>query len=62
MEAQLVSRDARDSSRTAAPLARADDAVLVDTTALDPDAVLAHILAVLGARGTEDGSVGGGPG
>jgi cytidylate kinase len=49
VEAEMVSRDARDSSRTAAPLARADDAVLVDTTALGPDEVLAHILAVLGA-------------
>lgn len=48
VQAELVSRDARDSSRAAAPLARADDAVLVDTTALDPDEVLALMLRVLG--------------
>lgn len=47
VQAELVSRDARDSSRAAAPLARADDAVLVDTTALDPDEVLALMLRVL---------------
>jgi cytidylate kinase len=48
VEAELVSRDARDSSRATAPLARAADAVLVDTTALDPDEVLAFMLGVLG--------------
>jgi cytidylate kinase len=50
--ADLVTRDARDSSRAAAPLARAADAVLVDTTALGPDEVLALMLGVLaGQRG-----------
>lgn len=47
VQAELVSRDTRDSSRAAAPLARADDAVLVDTTALDPDEVLALMLRAL---------------
>lgn len=47
VQAELVSRDARDTSRAAAPLAMADDAVLVDTTDLDPDAVLALMLEVL---------------
>lgn len=47
VQAELVSRDARDSSRAAAPLARAADAVLVDTTLLGPDEVLALMLAVL---------------
>lgn len=50
VQAELVSRDTRDSSRAAAPLARADDAVLVDTTALDPDEVLALMLRALAAR------------
>lgn len=40
VEAELQSRDARDSARAAAPLARADDAVVIDTTKLDPDGVL----------------------
>jgi cytidylate kinase len=48
VKAELVSRDARDSSRAAAPLARAEDAVLVDTTALGPDEVLALMLRALG--------------
>jgi CMP/dCMP kinase len=50
VQAELVSRDARDSSRATAPLARAADAVLVDTTARGPDEVLALMLEVL-ARG-----------
>lgn len=51
VQAELSSRDARDSGRAAAPLARADDAVLVDTTALSPEGVLDLILEVLkGAR------------
>lgn len=47
VQAELVSRDARDSNRAAAPLARAEDAVLVDTTALGPDEVLALMLRAL---------------
>jgi CMP/dCMP kinase len=35
----LMERDARDSERRAAPLAAAPDAIVIDTTALDPDAV-----------------------
>jgi CMP/dCMP kinase len=34
----IEARDARDASRAAAPLRMADDAVRLDTTALDPDA------------------------
>jgi cytidylate kinase len=48
VQAELVSRDARDSGRAAAPLARAADAVVVDTTSLDPDEVLALMLRALG--------------
>ena len=48
VEAELRSRDARDSERAAAPLARAEDAVLIDTTALDPAGVLALMLERLG--------------
>ncbi|MCA9651738.1 MAG: (d)CMP kinase [Myxococcales bacterium] len=44
VRADLESRDARDSTRSAAPLARADDAVVIDTTALDPQGVLDLIL------------------
>ncbi len=48
VQAQLQSRDARDSSRQTAPLAQAEDATRIDTTSLDADEVLAVILGHLG--------------
>jgi cytidylate kinase len=39
---ELTQRDERDARRRAAPLTAAPDAVIIDTTALDPDAVLAR--------------------
>ena len=51
--ATLAARDMRDAERAAAPLLPAADAVVLDTTALDPDAVFAAAMtAVLGARHT----------
>lgn len=48
----LNRRDARDSSRSTAPLKAADDAVVIDTTALDADAAFkAAIAAVERVRG-----------
>lgn len=47
VRADLKSRDARDSGRAAAPLAQAEDAVLIDTTALDPQGVLDLILRTI---------------
>lgn len=44
----MRTRDTRDSSRAAAPLRRAEDAIEIDSTALDADAVLAVILRHLG--------------
>jgi cytidylate kinase len=38
-------RDKNDSSRSLAPLKKADDAVLIDTTSLDIDAVVALVLS-----------------
>ncbi|HYZ61862.1 MAG TPA: (d)CMP kinase, partial [Acetobacteraceae bacterium] len=38
VEAEMRARDARDSLRGTAPLRQAEDAVLLDTTSLDPDA------------------------
>lgn len=50
---QLRERDARDSSRALAPLKRADDAIVVDSTALDIPAVInaikQHVLAAANA-------------
>jgi len=45
MQADMARRDKLDSSRAASPLAQADDAVLLDTTALDKDGVVAAVLA-----------------
>lgn len=46
----VAERDARDSTREAAPLRQADDAVIIDTTQLSLDDVVADILARI-ARG-----------
>ena len=47
--ADIHARDERDSGRSAAPLRRADDAVLLDTSAMDRDAAIAAALAIVGA-------------
>ncbi|GAB4070056.1 (d)CMP kinase [Ancylobacter sonchi] len=46
----ILKRDQRDSSRSAAPLVRADDAVLLDNTALDKHESIARALAIAAAR------------
>jgi CMP/dCMP kinase len=46
-QADLVRRDTFDSTRTASPLRRADDAIEVDTTGLDVDAVVARLVELL---------------
>jgi cytidylate kinase len=43
-------RDARDSDRSTAPLKPAQDAVLIDTSALDIDAAVAAAIAAIDAR------------
>jgi cytidylate kinase len=43
-EADLARRDAADSTRAASPLTQAPDAVVIDSTALDADAVIARVL------------------
>jgi cytidylate kinase len=47
VEAEMKRRDQRDSSRETAPLQRADDAVLVDSSELDIGQVVARILAAI---------------
>ncbi|PIW30109.1 MAG: cytidylate kinase [Rhodobacterales bacterium CG15_BIG_FIL_POST_REV_8_21_14_020_59_13] len=44
---QLAERDRRDSSRETAPLMRAEDAVLLDTTHLSIDATLAEAVRII---------------
>lgn len=45
----LEERDLRDSTREAAPLAQAEDAVRVDTSQMDPGAVVEHLLSLIEA-------------
>jgi cytidylate kinase len=52
IEASIATRDQYDSTRVDSPLREADGAVLVDTTGLGIDAVLAHILGLLAGGGT----------
>lgn len=49
VEADIVLRDQRDSSRETAPLARAADAVLIDSSELEVGAVVEQMLARIGA-------------
>ncbi len=46
----IAARDEQDRARAAAPLRPAADAVLLDTTALDPDSAFAAALAIVRAR------------
>lgn len=49
-KADILARDDRDSNRATAPLRRAPDAVEIDSSALGPDEVVAHMAAVVAAR------------
>jgi cytidylate kinase len=48
----LIQRDAADSSRKTSPLAKADDAVEVDTTELTLDEVIEHVVALVEEKRT----------
>lgn len=47
---QIAARDRQDEEREASPLAKADDAVLIDTTGRDVETVVAEIFALCEAR------------
>jgi cytidylate kinase len=47
---EMAERDRRDSERAVAPLKPAEDAVLVDTTWLDVDTVVARVLDIARLR------------
>jgi cytidylate kinase len=55
VEADIAARDARDSARSAAPLRRADDAALLDTTELDIDAAVQRAIALVDQAISQDG-------
>jgi cytidylate kinase len=44
---QIETRDRQDSERAVAPLRPADDAILLDSTHMDLDAVVARVLAIV---------------
>lgn len=48
--ADLAKRDARDRDRKEAPLRQAEDALLLDTSDLDPDAAIAAAIALVRIR------------
>lgn len=47
LQREIEARDSRDASRAVAPLKPAEDAVLVDTTGMNIDEVVARVLAVV---------------
>lgn len=47
---EMQDRDARDSGRAAAPLRPADDAIVVDTTEMDRDAVFENVFTIVQSR------------
>ena len=53
----IAQRDARDASRSVAPLRPAADARVIDSTSLTPEEVIASILKWLAAAGIERGRV-----
>src|SRR3954471_384245 len=49
-KAEIVARDTRDSTRAAAPLRKADDAIEIDSSAMSVDTVVARMVDVVSAR------------
>ena len=50
IEAEIEERDLRDSTRAATPLVKAEDAVLVDTSNMDAEAVFERVLEIVLSR------------
>lgn len=50
VEASIIERDRKDSTRDHSPLTETDDAVTVDTTGMSIDAVVDHLLELLAER------------
>jgi cytidylate kinase len=46
----MIARDERDTKRSAAPLKPAEDAIVIDTSDLDIEAVLARIIPLVEAK------------
>jgi cytidylate kinase len=48
--AQIIERDRNDQERTIAPLVMAEDAILVDSSRLNADEVVARMLEIISLR------------
>lgn len=51
LAAEIAERDERDANRAVSPLKPADDALVIDTTGRDPEALVADLVALLVHRG-----------
>jgi cytidylate kinase len=51
VKAEIEARDRRDRERTATPLVRAEDALLIDSSTLSVDRVVQRVLEIVNARG-----------
>jgi cytidylate kinase len=49
-KAEMIARAARDSTRAAAPLKKADDAIEIDSSTMSPDAVVGMMAAIVAQR------------
>ena len=47
LQSDMVARDRSDSTRSVAPLAKADDAIYIDTTSMPPDAVVHRVMMLV---------------
>jgi cytidylate kinase len=50
VQSDIAARDQSDSTRSVAPLARANDAIYIDTTSMPIEAVVAHVLTLIEER------------
>jgi cytidylate kinase len=50
VQSDIAARDQSDSTRSVAPLARANDAIYIDTTSMPIEAVVTHVLTLIEAR------------
>jgi cytidylate kinase len=50
VQSDITARDKSDSTRSVAPLARANDAIFIDTTSMPIDEVVDHVMTLIEAR------------
>jgi cytidylate kinase len=50
VQSDLAARDKSDSTRSVAPLAKANDAIMIDTTAMPIEAVVNRVMMLIAER------------